>query len=94
MLGGFRAYRRSALLRMGLPTQSQENWLTSRYDLINTWEVGGVIRGAKLGLRMKEIPGDEPKRIGGITKTSILRNGSMVVLQILYELYKGKKFIK
>jgi glycosyltransferase involved in cell wall biosynthesis len=90
VLGGFRAYRRQAILRMGLPTQPQENWATRKYDLLNTWEVGGAIRAAKLRLRTKEIPGDEPKRIGGVSKISIVRNGTMVVLQILYEFFNGR----
>jgi glycosyltransferase involved in cell wall biosynthesis len=35
------------------------------------------------GLRTTEIPGDEPLRIGGMTKRSIVYNGSMVLLMIL-----------
>lgn len=35
------------------------------------------------GLRAIEIPGDEPLRIGGITKRSILYNGSLVLLMIV-----------
>ncbi|HVA15189.1 MAG TPA: glycosyltransferase family 2 protein [Stellaceae bacterium] len=35
------------------------------------------------GLRAAEIPGDEPKRIGGETKRLILYNGSMVLLMIV-----------
>jgi glycosyltransferase involved in cell wall biosynthesis len=34
------------------------------------------------GLRAIEIPGDEPVRIGGVTKRSILYNGSLVLLMI------------
>jgi glycosyltransferase involved in cell wall biosynthesis len=34
------------------------------------------------GLRSAEIPGDEPPRIGGATKRSIIYNGSMVLLMI------------
>jgi glycosyltransferase involved in cell wall biosynthesis len=92
VLGGFRAYRRSAVLAMALPTLPEETWLNRRYDLLNTWEVGGCIRAAKLKLRTHEIPGDEPKRIGGESKISILRNGSMIVFQILYELWAGLGF--
>jgi len=35
------------------------------------------------GLRAIEIPGDEPLRIGGVTKRSILYNGSLVLLMIV-----------
>jgi hypothetical protein len=34
-------------------------------------------------LKVVEIPGDEPLRIGGVTKRSILYNGSMVLLMIV-----------
>ena len=34
------------------------------------------------GLKVIEVPGDEPLRIGGVTKRSILYNGSMVLLMI------------
>jgi glycosyltransferase involved in cell wall biosynthesis len=94
LLGGFRAYRRSAVLKMGLHTQSEESWLRARFDLLNTWEVGGSIRATKLKLRTKEISGSEPKRIGGISKVSILWNGSMLVAQILSELFNGRRFLK
>lgn len=35
------------------------------------------------GLRVVEIPGDEPMRIGGVTKRSIIYNGSIVLLMIV-----------
>ena len=43
------------------------------------------------GLKVVEIPGDEPVRIGGITKRSIIYNGSMVLLMVA-RLYV-KKFL-
>lgn len=92
-LGGFRAYRRSAVLRMGLDVQPDENWLTARYDLLNTWEIGGCIRASKLGLSTHEIPGDEPARIGGKSKVSIVRNGLLALGQIAYEVLIGKRFV-
>jgi hypothetical protein len=35
------------------------------------------------GLSAAEIPGDEPLRIGGVTKRSIVYNGSLVLLMIV-----------
>jgi hypothetical protein len=35
------------------------------------------------GLRVAEIPGDEPVRIGGVTKRSIIYNGSMILLMVV-----------
>jgi glycosyltransferase involved in cell wall biosynthesis len=93
-LGGYRAYRRSAVLQMRIDTQPDDNWLTRRYDLLNTWEIGSCIRAAKLRLKVHEIPGDEPKRIGGSSKVSIIRNGLMIIAQIAYELLIGRSFLK
>ena len=91
LLGNYRAYKRSALIQMNIPFQPYENSLTARWDLLNTWEIGSVIRAAKLGLNVHEIAGDEPKRIGGERKMLILRNGSAIVAQIAYELFWGLK---
>ncbi|HEV8014402.1 MAG TPA: glycosyltransferase [Stellaceae bacterium] len=89
LLGGFRAYRRSAVIKMGLHLQTQESWLRRHYHLINTWEVGGCVRGAKLKLATKEIPGDEPARVGGESKMRVIRNGVAVVVHLLYEFLNG-----
>ena len=43
------------------------------------------------GLRATEIPGDEPKRIGGVTKRGIFYNGSLVLLMVI-RLYLRKFF--
>lgn len=93
-LGGFRAYKREAVLRMGLHDMLQEHWIRSKYSLMSTWEVGGCIRAAKLKLNILEIPGDEPPRIGGSSKLKVFRNGSLVVINIVYELLVGKKYLK
>lgn len=93
-LGGFRAYKREAVLRMQLHEQTNENWLRKRYSLMATWEVGGCIRAAKLKLKVLEVPGDEPPRIAGESKLRVFRNGMMVVLNILYELMTGTKYLR
>lgn len=93
VLGGFRAYRRSAVLKMGLDVQPCENRLTARYDLLNTWEIGGCIRALKLGLHTHEMPGDEPARIGGKSKVSVICNGLLALSQIAYEVAIGRRFV-
>ena len=42
-------------------------------------------------LKVAEMPGDEPVRIGGVTKRSIIYNGSMILLMII-RLYLRKFF--
>ncbi|MFA5083878.1 MAG: glycosyltransferase family 2 protein [Candidatus Paceibacterota bacterium] len=89
-LVGFRTYRRDAIERMRLYDQDKQGWLKKRYFLMNSWETGSSIRAAKLKLNVCEIPVDEPKRIGGIRKMSVVKNGIGVLLQILDEFVKGK----
>ena len=45
------------------------------------------IRAAKAGLRLTEIPGDEPARIGGARKLRVFRWGGAYLLQTLREVY-------
>ena len=94
VLVGYRALRRDAVLKMNLLGQHKQGWLKKRFVLMNTWEPSSSIRAAKLKLKIDEIAGDEPKRIGGERKLSIIRNGCGVLLQILHELILGKNFIK
>jgi glycosyltransferase involved in cell wall biosynthesis len=50
-------------------------------------EVLLCIRCVKRKLKVIDIPGDEPKRIGGVRKMSPLYNGSMLLFQIIKELF-------
>ncbi len=84
-LVGLRAYTRESLKRMGLLEMSQESWLRRNYLMINSWELAASIRAARLKLNVLEIPGDEPKRIGGVRKLSIIRNGLGALAQIIYD---------
>ncbi len=45
---------------------------------------------AKRKLKVAEIPGDEPKRIGGIRKMSPILNGSAVLVMIIQELFSPR----
>ncbi len=91
-LVGLRAYKREALLAMHMDKHEQENWIRNNFFYMNSWETGSSIRATKLQLKVTEIPGDEPERIGGVRKLSISRNGLGVVLQILFEWQNRLKF--
>ena len=52
----------------------------------DSWETGSSIRAAKLKLKVGEIPGDEPLRIGGRRKMSIIKNGLGIIFQMISEL--------
>ena len=91
-LVGLRAYRRASMVDMALYRQDLQGYLKKRFFYMNSWETGASIRAAKLRLKVTEIPGDEPARIGGVRKLSITRNGLGVMLQILHELLIGLRF--
>lgn len=82
-LVGLRAYRREAIERMNLSRIASESCLRARYFYMNSWELGSSIRAARLKLNVLEIPGDEPMRIGGKRKLSIIKNGFGGLVQIL-----------
>jgi glycosyltransferase involved in cell wall biosynthesis len=48
-------------------------------------------RASRAGYRVGEIPGDEPKRIGGERKLKVLRWGSAVLLQLIMEFFMPRK---
>jgi len=52
-----------------------------------SWEPLLSIRCAKRKLRYTEIPGDEPKRIGGKRKMKPLITGSAVIFQVFQEIF-------
>ena len=89
----FRAYRREALFAMGLERQDQENTLRKKYHLLNSWEIGSCARAAIMKLKTAEIPGDEPKRVGGNRKLNIAIHGTAALLQVIYEFILGPKYI-
>jgi len=87
VLVGFRAYTCDAVRRMQLPDMTGECWFRREFRLVNSWELAASIRAARLKLKVAEIPADEPKRIGGVRKLSIIRNGCGGVSQIVYDFF-------
>lgn len=71
----YRAFRKDLVTRLDL-TRSRHPFL----------ELELVIRSLKHGLRVTEIPADEPRRIGGVRKLRVLYNGSVACYAILKEL--------
>jgi glycosyltransferase involved in cell wall biosynthesis len=56
-----------------------------------SWEPLLSVRAAKMGLRITEIPGDEPPRIGGERKLQIWKWGAAYYYQFLREFFAWKK---
>jgi len=72
LLYNYRAYRKDVI--NNLKKENDEGWGTRLF-----------LRGIKKGLKIIEIPGDEPNRIGGVRKMNPLRNGSIELACILQE---------
>jgi len=86
-LVAYRAFTREAIERMRLMTQTQECWLKRKFIYLNSWELGSSARAGRVRLRVAEIPGDEPKRIGGVRKLSIIKNGLGGLIQLLLDFF-------
>ncbi|MBU0671466.1 MAG: glycosyltransferase family 2 protein [Candidatus Margulisbacteria bacterium] len=82
----FRAYKKDLFYRLDL--DKEESYAPEK--LFRT--VMGVepllsVRCAKRKLRVAEIPGSEPPRVGGTRKLQIIRWGASYLLQVFKELY-------
>ena len=85
----FRAYRTQVFFELDL--DKDETYAPER--LFGT--IGGVepllsVRAVKRGLKVTEIPGDEPVRAGGVRKLQAFRWGATYLTQIVRELYYWK----
>lgn len=60
---------------------------TNRFADVGGFEPLSSVKCAKLKLKVSEIPGDEPARIGGVRKMRPLVNGSAILLLIIKELF-------
>jgi glycosyltransferase involved in cell wall biosynthesis len=82
----YRAWRTSMFTELGLHREdaySPERW----WGTILGCEPLISVRAAKAGLRIAEIPGDEPPRLGGERKLQIVRWGGAYMSQVFRELY-------
>lgn len=81
VLGFYRAFRKDIFTRLGL-------WEDIRLSI----DTQMCIRCARKGLKTTEIPGDEPKRIGGKSYRSIIKNGLIELSTVFGELFPSKKY--
>ncbi|MCB0403317.1 MAG: glycosyltransferase family 2 protein [Bdellovibrionales bacterium] len=88
----FRAYKKRLVYDLDL---TEEEGYATAEKLFRTnisWEPLLSVRAAKMKLKVGEIPGDEPPRIGGERKLKILKWGAAYYFQFLREVFfwKGK----
>ena len=81
----YRAYRKQIVYDLELHKDNGFKWPEKLFLTKISWEPLLSIRAAKRRLRVAEIPGDEPPRIGGVRKLKILQWGAAYYFQILGE---------
>ena len=82
----YRAYRKQLVYDLEL---DQDRWYRTPEWLFGTrvsWEPLLSVRAARRRLRIAEIPGREPPRIGGERKLQVLRWGAAYYFQFLRDL--------
>jgi glycosyltransferase involved in cell wall biosynthesis len=90
MMGIYRAYRTQIIKDLELVDDAGYIGAENMFSTNVSWEPLLSIRAAKRGLKVGEIPGDEPKRVGGERKLQVWRWGAAFIYQILRELFVWK----
>ena len=86
-LGIYRAYKKDLINKLHIDREAQFLKLAERRGILIGWEPQLSIRCAKRRLRVTEIPGDEPARIYGERKMRPFASGSIMLAQIVYEIF-------
>lgn len=76
--------------QLGLDREDAHQLPEKLFSTKISWEPLLSVRAAKAKLRIAEIPGDEPERIGGERKLQILRWGAAYYFQFIRELWFWK----
>ena len=71
----FRAFRKQTIYDLELHRDEAYRTPERLFGCVLSWEPLQSVRAAKCKLKIAEIPGDEPARIGGERKLQILRWG-------------------
>jgi len=86
----YRAYRKSLATDLDLIGDSAFGLPEKLFSTKISWEPLLSARAAKAKLKVGEIPGDEPPRIGGVRKLKIIRWGAAYYFQFIRELWFWK----
>jgi glycosyltransferase involved in cell wall biosynthesis len=83
----YRAYRKQVIYDLELHTDAAYALAEKLFRTNISWEPLLSVRAAKRRLKVAEIPGDEPPRIGGERKLKIFQWGGAYYFQFLRELF-------
>lgn len=86
----FRAYRKQIIFDLELDKDEAYSTPEKLFRTKISWEPLLSIRAAKAKLKIAEIPGDEPPRIGGERKLRVIKWGAAYYWQILREIFVWK----
>lgn len=83
----FRAYKRDMIFSLDLDKEESYSTPEKLFHTKTSWEPLLSVRAAKRKLKLAEIPGDEPLRIGGKRKLKILKWGAAYYFQFIREVF-------
>jgi len=83
-LVGFRAFKRENIIKTGLGS-GPKYWFEKIFYTYTSWDFLSSIRFAKRKLKVAEIPGDEPKRIGGKAMVPKFKVALVALTQLVIE---------
>jgi len=83
----FRAYKTQMIYDLELHTDAAYTTAEKLFCTKISWEPLLSVRAAKKKLKVAEIPGDEPPRIGGERKLQVIRWGGAYFFQFLREVF-------
>jgi glycosyltransferase involved in cell wall biosynthesis len=86
----YRAYRKNLAYELDLDGDEPYTLPEKLFCTKISWEPLLSVRAAKARMKIAEIPGDEPSRIGGERKLQILRWGAAYYFQFIRELWYWK----
>ena len=87
----YRAYRTNLVHELGLYQDSPHRIPEKLFGTRISWEPLLSARAARYRLKLAEIPGDEPARIGGERKLQMWRWGAAYMFQIVTEIFLPKR---
>lgn len=82
---GFRAFKKETIQKIGLTTPAF--WFEKMFYEHTSWDFLSSVRCARMKLRVAEIPGDEPARIGGVEKVQKFKVGFVLLVQLFAEIF-------
>ncbi|MDA0991008.1 MAG: glycosyltransferase [Verrucomicrobia bacterium] len=86
----YRAYRTAMIEELDLNKEESYTFVEKVFSTVISIEPLLSVRAAKRKLKIGEIPGDEPPRIGGERKLQIVRWGGAYMVQVFMEFFTWK----